>query len=362
MYLMNIDEPVLWFDDTDYSVIVMNNEMLPYSLRDGIKSSNDCKTPKEIAVNFDKIRHFFADRTLSLSRDNAKQILISLGESQHLTEEESYQLSLKCRALSVTDSFWIKEDNENVKFQDINLRTNSLSDAIFQITMKGTPISLTHDILAADISTKGMFRKAWMREKDGLYLYKSDKTSDFINTKCELFASSLLEKSNIPHISYSKVIKEDVFCCKCPCFTDNDKSFVEWAYVKDYFKRKGLDILDFVKENYATEFANLIMTDYIFANPDRHIFNYGFMVDAKSNKIIGLAPAFDYNQSFIALLMNKEKEFEQLIYPLTEKTIADTVEEWKAFSNINIDLSDKSLILQQRMNKANNKKEIIEEE
>lgn len=343
---MNINEPVLWFDDMDYSVVVMNNEMLPYFLKDYIKSSDDCKTPKEIAVNFDKIRHFFADRTLSLSRENAKQILISLGESQHLTEEESYQLSLKCRALSVTDSFWVKKDEENIKFQDVNLRINSLSDALFQISVKGTPISLTHDILAADISTKGMFRKAWVREKNGLYLYKSDKTSNYINTKCELYASSLLDKTDIPHVSYSKAVKEDVLCCKCPCFSDNDKSFVEWGYVKEYLARNDVNILDFVRKKYATEFANLIMTDYIFANPDRHIFNYGFMVDTKTNNIIGLAPAFDYNQSFIALILHKEKEFEQLIYPLTGKTIADTVKEWKDFSNINIQLPDG---LQKRM-------------
>ena len=41
MYLMNMDIPVLWFDDRDYSVIVLNNDMLPYFLRDNIKSLYD---------------------------------------------------------------------------------------------------------------------------------------------------------------------------------------------------------------------------------------------------------------------------------------------------------------------------------
>lgn len=359
MYLMNIDIPVLWFDDMDYSVIVLNDKMLPYYLKDNIKSSDDCLTAKEIAVNFDKIRHFFADRTLSLSRDNAKQILISIGESQHLTEEESYQLSLKCRALSVTDSFWVKQDEEKIKFQDVNLRSNSLSDAIFQISMKGTPISLTHDILAADISTKGMFRKAWMRENGKLYLYKSDKTSDYINTKCELYASDLLDTSNLAHVRYAQKTKEDVFCCKCPCFTNDDVSFVEWAYIQEYFNRNDKNILEFVKEKYAKEFANLIMTDYIFANPDRHIFNYGFMIDTHTNEIIGLAPAFDYNQSFIALMMHKEKEFEQLIYPLTGKTIENTVNDWKEYSDLQINLPDD---LQRRMDNIYKEKDIDEYE
>jgi hypothetical protein len=346
MYLMNTDTPVLWFDDMDYSVLVLNNDMLPYSLRDLIQSSNNCLTPKEIAVNYDKIRHFFADRVLSLSRDNAKQILISLGESQHLTEEESYQLSLKCRALSVTDSFWVKRDNEKASFQDVNLRTNSLSDAIFQVSMKGTPVSLTHGILAADISTKGMFRKAWIRENGQLFLYKSDKTSDYINTKCELYASSILDNSNVSHVSYIESVKEGVYCCKCPCFTNDDKSFVEWAYVKEYLKRKNVDILDYVREHFATEFANMVMTDYIFANPDRHIFNYGFLVDTKTNEIIGLAPAFDYNQAFVALMMHKEKEFEELIYPLTGQIMIDTVKEWAIYSDIQLSLPES---LQSRM-------------
>lgn len=45
--------------------------------------------------------------------------------------------------------------------------------------------------------------------------------------------------------------------------------------------------------------------------------------------------------------LTKEKEFEQLIYPLTNKTIANTVNEWRKYSDLQITLPNS---LQERFN------------
>lgn len=341
MYLMNKDTPVLWFDDGDKLIKVLNNKMLPLHLQDFIKDSDEIKTISEGINNYDKLRHFFADRVLSLSRENAKQILQSIQNTQKLTEEESYQLALKCRGVSISDNFWVKNDNESLTFEEINIRNRHLNDVIFQISMKGTPVSIQHDLLAADISTKGMFRKTWVRENNELWLYKSDKTNG-INVKAEVAVSDILKEANYPHIEYELVEKEDILCCKSKCFVTDSISFVDAEYVKAYCEHHNIDFLQYIKNNFASQFADMIVIDYCIGNPDEHMNNWGFYVDARTNEIISIATKFDNNQALIVFEFHKESTFDELIYPPTNKNMLDSVKEWAHLAIV--DLSNVSNI------------------
>ena len=199
--------------------------------------------------------------------------------------------------------------------------------------MKGTPITLQRSILAPDITTGGMFSKTWVREPDGLWLYKSDSTLDKINTKMELEVSKFLDNSNVNHVQYKAVTKDNVFCCKCKCISSDDVSFVDAEYVKDYFIHTNKDFESFVKKNFVADFANMVVADYVFANPDRHNNNWGFMVDTNTNSITALSPIFDNNQAGIALVLEKDKEFEDLMYPPTNTTVSEAIHDWARYSN-----------------------------
>lgn len=360
MYLMNKDIPVLWFDTGDKIIEVLNNDMLPFQLRDYIKSSSELTTLSQMINNYDALRHFFADRVLTLSRQNAKQILISIQNTQKLTEEESYKLSLSCRGVSISDSYWVKQDEENIVFSEIDVRNTPLSSIVFQVSMKGTPITLQRSILAPDIATGGMFSKTWVRESDGLWLYKSDSTSEKINTKMELEVSKLLDNSNVSHVQYKPVTKDDVFCCKCKCMTSDKISFVDAEYVRDYYSHINKNFESFIMTNFSICFANMVVVDYIFANPDRHNNNWGFMIDTDTNKIISLSPIFDNNQAGIALLLGKDRDFENLMYPPTNTTILEAINTWAEYSTAEFNnlpepyLSRYEKVLQTKENSRNN--------
>lgn len=345
MQLMNADMVVLWFDQNDYSVVVLNDAYLPYALRGRIRSSTELCSIKEHLYNFDLLRHYFAGRVLAVSRQNAKSILQSIGESQRLTEEQSYQLALKCHALSVSDNFWVKEDVEDLTFAQVNLRKQHLADVLFQVCVEGTPVSLQHSVLAADISVGGMFRKTWYRDTDGLYLYKSDLTTDFINTKCEVYVSKLLNTTSVSHVKYEEAVRDNIVCCRCKCFTDDLNSFVSAQDIKDWCNASGKKFEDFLSV-YAGEFANMVVCDYVLANPDRHLENWGFIVD-ENNEIKCMAPLFDHNQALIALKFGKDKDFDDLIYPSTNRSIRESVIDWARFSDVEFpDLPEE---LQRRM-------------
>ncbi len=379
MFLMNGDRPVLWFDNEDKTVKVLDNHYLPFILKDNIKDTDACKTISEGVKNYDLLRTFLSDRVLVLSRENAKAILQSTRNSQKLTEEERVLLALKCKALSVTDNFWVKENTEQTKFDDVNIRKNHLSD-LFQISILGKPVSLEHTVLAPDIDTKGMFAKTWERKPDGLYLFKSDKTTDKVNTKAEILVSDVLDACDFHnHVHYSREIREGVYGCICECMTDDRQSLVDADYVKYYMERHSRNFLDYVNEYHLTGFADMVIADYMIFNPDRHINNWGFMVSNVDNEIKTLAPLYDFNQALIACLTKADKDFDSLIYEPTGKTMLesaieylpyatidfeeglkhiDSLPSYKAFSEIDTDLNLKQVLT----DRWNNLKEMAKRE
>ena len=66
-----------------------------------------------------------ASRMLTLDRTYAKEILNSIGASQSVTDRERAQIALSYHCLSLLDVFWVKEENENIRFEDINLFAHS---------------------------------------------------------------------------------------------------------------------------------------------------------------------------------------------------------------------------------------------
>lgn len=224
-----------------------------------------------------------------------------------------------------------------VTYNDVNIRKRHLLDVSFQVSIKGTPISLVHDILAVDINTKGMFKKTWLRLDGELYLCKSDKTTNKINTKAEIEASNILEEAGYSnHIVYKEFEKDDEFCCICKCFTDDDEAFVEAEYIKGYLERKGIKFLNYIYNNFLEDFSDMVVIDYCLGNPDEHINNWGFIVDTETNEIKRLAPVFDNNQALIIFETHKEKEFDELIYDPTNKTTLESVKEYFKYSTIDL--------------------------
>ena len=110
---------------------------------------------------------------LTLDRTYAKEILNSIGASQSVTDRERAQIALSYHCLSLLDVFWVKEENEKIRFEDINLFAHSLSNALVDIVLRGHQMTVTNaHLLANDLSTGGLYPKAWVRKEDGFYLYR----------------------------------------------------------------------------------------------------------------------------------------------------------------------------------------------
>ena len=122
--------------------------------------------------NLDNFYHWCASRVLSLDRKYAKEILNSIGASQAVTDKDRAKISLSYHAVSLTDVYWVREQGEEISFLDLNLYDNSLNKAIVDLSLRGRPMTVTNQELAPDLSTRGCFPKAWIRDEHGFRLLK----------------------------------------------------------------------------------------------------------------------------------------------------------------------------------------------
>lgn len=331
-HLMNKDVPCLALDTEDYSFSVLNNDLLPYPLKDFVRSTGEKDLKGSVRDN-SVLRDYLAARTLNLSRENAKIILNVAALPQSLAIEQKLKIVIACSGLSMQDNIWLKKPDDDRSFTDVCLRRNPLSEASYQIAILGKHVSATIDELKPDLTTEGLFPKFWRRLGDDVELWKTDRMPDNNNSKCEVLSSRILDLLDAEHIRYRGEMIDARFFSVCRCLADDDVSFVPIQDIMDWQEHIGGRFADYINNTYETAFADMVVFDYIAANTDRHSGNWGVLTDS-SNCIIGMAPLFDHNQAFIADCFGTD--INDLIYEPTGLSFMDSIKEYAPKSGLDI--------------------------
>ena len=377
--LMNKDIPVLSFyykEDKSilFDITVLNNDFLPYELKDYVINSSDCDTEEMIYQNA-VLSDYLSSRTLNLSRDNAKAILNVAVLPQSIKTADKLRIVTACRGLTMTDSFWLKDEGEDLSFSDVNLRTHPLSEASYKIAILGQNISATRKELVPDLSTDGMFPKYWKRDIDSqkeqplkkvspsvnqidsqqVYLYKTDKFTGNPNSKSEIECSRILTEAGADVVHY--------FSSVCKCIATDEYSLIPMQSIRDYLNNVKIPFYDYVKEHFLKEFSNMCVCDYVVANTDRHFSNFGVMVSTDTNQIERFAPLYDHNQALIADTFHTD--INDLIYEPTGKTFYESIKEWAVYANVDfskVTMSKECQDRWQEVQRVRAEEKIIEEE
>lgn len=188
MQLMLKDKPILEIQETGLCKILDFN-LLPFALR------------KE-NVTFVDFIEWASNRTLSIGRSYAKEILNAL----RLSQNNRYAVCKACRGLSLEDSYWIRREGDQAVWRDMNLFHNQLSLFITEVSLSGQNINFTASsqmkiIHTPELTTLGASAKGWIRHEDGLHLHKVGKY--------EIPACVILDRLGIEHVQYSVSTEED---------------------------------------------------------------------------------------------------------------------------------------------------------
>jgi len=192
--------------------------------------------------------------------------------------------------------FWVKGEKENIRFEDINLYTHSLSNALVDIALRGHQMTVTNaHLLANDLSTGGCYPKAWVRREDGFYLYK-DGGQDAVER--EVLASKICRCFDCHQVLYEQGIFENEPVSISKIMTSQRYSLVTYAAYDVYCTNHDWNTLDKILELDAHGYYMMNILDYLVGNTDRHWENWGLLVDNETNQPIRLHDLMDFNRAF----------------------------------------------------------------
>ena len=75
-------------------------------------------------------------------------------------------------ALSLNDTFWVKEESETLGWDEVSLYRNEFDALIAQAAFSGVISAESLSSTSPEFGTDGYYAKCWVREPDGIYLYK----------------------------------------------------------------------------------------------------------------------------------------------------------------------------------------------
>ena len=305
--------------DDDYYKII-HEDMLPISMRGTVKdtsSNTTCVTKEIIKKNERLIKGFCSRRCLSLDRENAKKIYNALKISQADDEEAKEKITKLCKGVSVTDDYWITDNNDE-KWEDINVRENPLHKTLAQISLFGKSLSITGKIRTPELTAQGCYAKAWVRKNGHLYLLKAG-TKNGNEPQMEALTSKILDCTNVPHVEYVlKKTEQKIVTC-CPAMTNKVFSMIPVVEISAWCQRNDMNFLDYVKTKDAEMYWKTIIVDYLCANSDRHDGNWGFYMDNRTGKILRIHPLYDHNNAFDSEFMADKTGGECQLIPNTNQ-------------------------------------------
>ena len=300
------DIPVLRYNFSSSECNVLDPLHMPFSLQNRIPESVKIRSEKDLNLAMeirgkqrDEIIHFFASRTLSLSREYAKELLSAINFEQDITDADRYKLSLICRAVTLQDNFWVKDEKSKIIWKDINLRHNPLNNALANIALYGDVITIEGVVYSPEFNEKGVSPHAWFREDGDLFFYKlgaNHGTGD--ESKIEVMVSKLLDKTDAYHLRYTEAECRGKYAAKCKLMATDQLSmlsgidFRRWCISCDKDSEKEWQKID------DKHIKQMWIMDYLTANGDRHGNNWGFFYRPDSMEILGCYPVMDFNKSF----------------------------------------------------------------
>lgn len=301
-------EKVIAEISTNGKAKIYKTNFMPYDLYLEEDDENDIDI---LINNLDVFYHWCASRVLSLDRKYAKDILNSIGVSQAVTDRDRANISLSYHCVSLTDVYWVKKSDEKVTFEELNLYDNTLNEAIVELSLKGRQMTVTNEELAPDLSTKGLFPKAWIRTNEGFKLLK-DGSKEIVER--ELLASKICQNFDVPQVIYKENFYDGEIVTESKIVTSKTYSIVSKMAFDIYACNFDLDTLEVCKEIDPVTYYGMNILDYLTGNTDRHPENWGFLIDNKTNKYISLYPIMDFNQCFHSY-DNLEGSICQTVFP-----------------------------------------------
>ena len=246
-----------------------------------------------------RLTEWFKGRGIPSWRDKIDLLL------HRLNIETAEELLDKAFGLSLSDQYWIKPYDSNLKYDDINFFDNDFDYAEFleaSLSLNSKIVKKETSLKTPNNTTDGMLIKAWIIENGTRYLLKGGYKNEILQPFNEVLASMICDRLGFNHVPYTLDVYKDTVVSKCPCFITKDTELITAYQIKNNMKRYDSeeDYEEYIKcleengiPNVREKIENMYILDFLIMNEDRHLNNFGIIRDVNTLKWLDVAPIFD---------------------------------------------------------------------
>ena len=213
-------------------------------------------------------------------------------------------------ALSLIDTFWVKDEHSNLDWEAVSLFTHPFNEVIAKTAFEGGLHGQQLSTTSPEYGTDGSFAKCWIRENETIKMLKrgsSGASNAGLEPYSEFYASQLVSKFTSNFVNYDLRTKDNRLCSVCDIFTSEDYGFIPYAAV-DWGNTSVMQVLRNMKDlGFVDEVKTMFVIDALIMNADRHKNNFGFIIDNKTLEIQAMAPLFDHNLALMPYAIDADE-------------------------------------------------------
>lgn len=251
-------------------------------------------------VNIAKLNKWWKGRSIPASRQGISDALEIM--NLNICDE----LILKCYGLSLSDQYWVCPQNINMKWEDVNFFDNDFSDDVGN-ALFGHKNSDSLSLMSPDNTSDGFLKKKWNIINGKRFLIKSGSNPFFQEPLNEVLASEVHKRLNyMPYVEYALDFEGDTPYSLCENFVTKNTELVNALSINESVDRAN-DVPAYEHFIRCCESFNIkkarqqinymLVVDFIIANSDRHLRNFGAVRNADTLEYMGMAPIFDSGTS-----------------------------------------------------------------
>lgn len=282
---------------------VSNMEYAPYIIS-RISNDNDALLKR--------VSRWFLGRGIPSWRDRLDLLL------HRLNIIAPNELLNKAFGLSLSDQYWLKPFDTNIKYDDINFFDNDFDYSEFleaSLSKNSSTIINENSLKTPNNTTDGMLKKAWVIEDGIRYLLKSGYKTEVLQPFNEVLASEICKRLGFNHVTYTLDLYKNTVVSKCPCFINKDIELVTayqvvsdiWDFNVDSYEKYINKLEEMGINDARREVENMFILDFLIMNEDRHLNNFGIIRAVDTLKWVYVAPIFDNGQSLNINYYNEDE-------------------------------------------------------
>ena len=314
-YLKNKDDIVLNFvvKNTSKKLSITQEEIFTSEILD-VEVYNEAILPRSLK-NLEKVAPFTNLYNWVIARkapNHRKYISNILKDTESLTNYIDISFGL-----SLNDTFWIVPETMANKFKwnDVSLYKNNFDERLALAAFGFTYFQWDKDeySLSPEFTTDGGLIKCWNKNKKSgvIELFKGiePNANQGKENYTEFYVSQIAQTLGLNAIKYDLKEFNGVLVSSCELFTNEKEGYISIGKcipkIQNGEARK--EYLDKIMPIYGKDnLCDLFVFDGLIYNTDRHLGNFGMMIDNDTQELSRPAPIFDNGNSLFNIITNDD--------------------------------------------------------